>query len=81
MDLKVKLQRESQRHKNESEEQTKYTVIRHITMRIRTNQNENEEQRNVWLEDIRPREQRNMQLEDNQQRELQATAGIRTCQR
>ena len=26
-----------------------------------TNQNENEEERNVWLEDIRPREQRSMQ--------------------
>ena len=33
-------------------------------MRIRTNQNENEEQRNVWLEDIRLREQKNMKLED-----------------
>ena len=47
-------------------------------MRNRTNQNENEEQRNVRFEDIRPRKQRNMQLEDNQLRELQATAGIRT---
>jgi len=47
---------------------------------IRTNQNENEEQRNAWLEDIPPREQRNMQLEDDQQGKLQALAGIRTCQ-
>ena len=48
--------------KNESEEEKKYAVTKHPTIRIRTYQNENEEQRNVWLEeDIRPREQRNTQ--------------------
>jgi hypothetical protein len=51
-------------------------------VRVRTNQNNNEEQKkNVWLEDIRPREQRNVQLEDYQQQELQATVGIRKCQK
>ena len=42
-------------------------------MRIRTNKNKNEEQRNGWLEDIRPREKRNIQLQDDKQRKLQAT--------
>ena len=68
MQLKDKRQRESQRLKNENKEQKKYAVTRHATVRIRTNQNENVEQRNMWLEDIRPQEQRNIQLEDNQQR-------------
>ena len=70
MQLKDKWQQASQRHKNISEEQTKYAVTRHMKMRIRTNHNKNEKQRSVWLEDIKPREQRNLQLEDNWQREL-----------
>jgi len=43
-------------------------------MLMRTNQNENEEQRDVWLEDIRSWEQRSVQLEDTRQQELQKIA-------
>ena len=47
-------------------------------MKIKTNQNENKEQSNLWSEDIRPREQRNLQLEDDQQQELQATERVKS---
>ena len=43
--------------------------------------NKSEKQRNMWLKDMPQREQRNMRLEDARQRELQATEGIRPCQK
>ena len=58
-----------------------YAVTRHVTMRVRKKENENEGQGAVGLEDMRQREETSMQLEDNQQWELQEPVGITTFQR
>jgi len=66
MQLKDKWQRELLKYNSEEKRNT-----RHAITRIRMNQNENEEQKNVWLQDMQRQNKELFSKKNNQQWELQ----------